>query len=60
VTRRYPAYGFTIFVDGLPDELIYAEDTTQAKIPFDVSAEVEITDACGTTVVDTVSTLFIP
>jgi hypothetical protein len=51
-------YGFTIFMDGSPTDWAYDDDTQKMQIPFEVSAEVEVTDACGTTVSDKVSTLF--
>lgn len=53
-------YGFTLFLSELPGVFSYNYSTTQPSVPVEVSAEVEVTDSCGTTVFDKVTTLFNP
>ena len=51
-------YGFTIFIDGFPSDWSYDYYKEETKKLAPISVEVDVTDACGTNVSDTVSTLF--
>ena len=51
-------HGFTVFINGLPSDWSYDYGEEEAQKPRTISAQVDVTDACGTSVSDKVSTLF--